>query len=273
VADVFISYKSERRNAAQHLSRILELNGYSVWFDYGLLSGGNFGPQIEREIRAAKAVVVLWCSLSRESDWVQEEANLAKGLGSLTPVWLEHVALPLGFTLTETIDLSDWDGTPRSHKLDHLLGEIARRVGREPAPSFNGLKNYEQTWRSFGALTLAQFALTQPVSEKEKRRGLGTRKQEDATPGRKDKPPEIDVPPPASPPARESFIESIVEAWDNNGWPKKLMGLVLLAAGMGVLLLATELGRSSGILFGAVVALPGVGFLNAGWRLMDLDFW
>jgi hypothetical protein len=49
------------------LSRILELNGYSVWFDYGLFSGINFGRQIEREIRAAKAVVVLWCSLSRVS--------------------------------------------------------------------------------------------------------------------------------------------------------------------------------------------------------------
>lgn len=48
MADVFISYKTERRNAAQHLARVLELNGYSVWFDYGLLSGQDLGPQIER---------------------------------------------------------------------------------------------------------------------------------------------------------------------------------------------------------------------------------
>jgi hypothetical protein len=47
VADVFISHKTERRNAAQHLSRILELNGFSVWFDYRLLSGSDFGPQTE----------------------------------------------------------------------------------------------------------------------------------------------------------------------------------------------------------------------------------
>ena len=67
MADVFISYKSERRNAAQHLSRIFALNGYSVWFDYKLLSGADFGIQIERDIRKAKAVVVLWCSLSRYS--------------------------------------------------------------------------------------------------------------------------------------------------------------------------------------------------------------
>jgi hypothetical protein len=59
VADVFISYKRERRNAAQHLTRILELNGYSIRFDYRLLSGRDFGPQLECKIRAAKAVLVL----------------------------------------------------------------------------------------------------------------------------------------------------------------------------------------------------------------------
>jgi hypothetical protein len=170
MADVFISYKSERRNAAQHLTRILELNGYSVWFDYGLLSGRNFGVQIEREIKAAKAVVVLWCSLSRDSQWVLEEADLAKKLGTFTPAWLENIDLPLGFRLDHTIDLSVWDGDPRSHVLDGLLSEIARRVGRDPVPQFRGLVAYEQTWRSLGAPPLARFALITPVAEREARR-------------------------------------------------------------------------------------------------------
>lgn len=71
MADIFISYKSERQAAAQHLARILELNGYSVWYDYGLLSGRDFSRQIERELRAAKAVIVMWCPLSRDSDCLQ----------------------------------------------------------------------------------------------------------------------------------------------------------------------------------------------------------
>jgi hypothetical protein len=170
VADVFISYKSERRNAAQHLSRILELNGYSVWFDYGLFSGSDFGRQIEREIRAAKAVVVLWCSLSRESRWVLEEADLAIRLGTLTPAWLERVDPPLGFARVDTVDLTVWDGAPRNHLLDRFLNEIARRVGRDPVPSFRGLQAYEETWRSFGAPPLARFALTAPVAEREEER-------------------------------------------------------------------------------------------------------
>ena len=165
MADVFISYKTERRNAAQHLSRILELNGYSVWFDYGLLSGSDFGPQIERELRAAKAVVVLWCSLSHDSRWVLEEAHLAGRLGTLTPVWLEPIELPLGFGRADTIDLSNWDGSPRSPTLDRLLNEVGRRVGRDPSPSFRGLQSYEETWRSFGAPPLSRFALVDPIEE------------------------------------------------------------------------------------------------------------
>lgn len=167
LADVFISYKSERRAAAQHLARILELNGYSVWFDYALFSGADFGRQIEREIRAAKAVVVLWCSLSRDSPWVIEEAHLAEKLGSFTPVRLELVDPPLGFGRADTIDLSAWDGAPRSPLLDRLLMEVARRVGRDPVPQFRGLQEYEQTWRSFGAPSLTRFALSAPVAARE----------------------------------------------------------------------------------------------------------
>jgi hypothetical protein len=46
VADVFISYKTERRNAAQHLSRILELDGRRTlemtagsWLSFGEANG------------------------------------------------------------------------------------------------------------------------------------------------------------------------------------------------------------------------------------------
>ena len=62
MADIFISYKSERRKAAEHLAEILHCYGYSVWFDYSLLKGADFGFQIDAKIREAKAAVVLWCS-------------------------------------------------------------------------------------------------------------------------------------------------------------------------------------------------------------------
>jgi TIR domain len=212
VADAFISYKTERRNAAQHLSRILELNGYSVWFDYGLLSGADFGPQIERELRAAKAVIVLWCSLSHDSRWVLEEAHLAERLGTLTPVWLEPVELPLGFGRTDTIDLSNWDGSPRSPALDRLLNEVGRRVGRDPEPSYRGLLHYEETWRGFGAPPLSRFALVDPLAEEA--RSFSTR------------------PTTEQPNAARTIIHRPVEARDNQvaATPRRLSRGVALAA-------------------------------------------
>jgi hypothetical protein len=106
MADVFISYKSDRRSSAEQIAHVLERRGYSVWFDRALLAGEEFSQSIERELRDARAVVVLWCSLSVRSDWVREEATLAKRLRTIIPVRLERVDVPLGFVSLQALDLS-----------------------------------------------------------------------------------------------------------------------------------------------------------------------
>ena len=57
MADIFISYKSQRRPAVEHLARVLEFHGYTVWFDEALTAGEEFSQPIERELRAARAVL------------------------------------------------------------------------------------------------------------------------------------------------------------------------------------------------------------------------
>jgi hypothetical protein len=83
---------------------------------------------------------------------------------------LQRVDPPLGFGRADTIDLTTWEGAPRSPHLDRLLSEIARRVGRDPVPQFRGLQSYELTWRSLGAPSLATFALSTPVEQHESER-------------------------------------------------------------------------------------------------------
>lgn len=163
MADVFISYKSERRAAAEHLAEILADYGYSVWWDYGLVSGRDFGAQIEAELRAAKAVIVLWCSQSVASEWVREEASLAKRLDKVVPTFIESVDLPLGFSLSQTLDLSDWDGAPQSNRLERLLRDVGAKVGRPPRPNLEGLDRTERAWRRFGAPSLREFALIDAI--------------------------------------------------------------------------------------------------------------
>jgi len=163
MADIFISYKSERKLAAEHFAEVLRRYGYSVWFDYSLIKGKDFAEQIERQIRASKSLVVLWCSMSIGSRWVREEVHLAHELGLLIPVKIENCEIPFGFRLADTIDLSGWDGSPRSHQLDPLLDDLEAKVGRPAMPDRQALIEYERTWWRFGAQSLKAFALGEPI--------------------------------------------------------------------------------------------------------------
>ena len=165
MAEIFISYKSERRKAAEHLAEILRCYGYSVWFDYSLLKGADFGFQIDAQIREAKAAVVLWCAKSVTSRWVTEEADSAQKLGTLVPVMIEPCELRVGFRCLDYLDLTDWDGAPRDHRLDRLLDELEQKTGRGPNLDLKAVRAYEQTWRRFGAPSLKAFALGKPLAE------------------------------------------------------------------------------------------------------------
>jgi len=162
VPDVFISYKRERRAAAEHLTEILKKYGYDVWFDYALVKGRDFAQQIDRMIRSSKVLLVLWCKRSIGSRWVHEEVDLAHELGILLPVKIEPCELPVGVRRLGYIDLTAWDGGPRSYDLDDLVVEIGKRLGREPAPNFVALKEYDTIWRRFGGQPLNAFALEAP---------------------------------------------------------------------------------------------------------------
>jgi formylglycine-generating enzyme required for sulfatase activity len=166
-ADIFISYKSERRKAAEHMAAVLKLYGYSVWFDYELIKGTDFGLQIGRKIRESRALVVLWCSRSVDSRWVVEEAALGDKLGILLPVVIEPCDLPVGFQRQDYIDLSSWDGSPRSRRLDPLIRELAKKTGRPLTLDVGALWTYEDVWDRFGAPPLKAFALGKPVGDVE----------------------------------------------------------------------------------------------------------
>jgi hypothetical protein len=163
MAEIFISYKSDRRNAAKHLAGVLTRYGYSVWFDYGLIKGDDFDFQLDRQLRDAKAVIVLWCSMSVESAWVSREASLSAKLKTLLPVLIEDCELKLAYHTADYVDLIKWDGSPRSYMLDPLLRAVTRLVGREPQANWAELSKYEEDWRMFGSPTLAAFALGKPV--------------------------------------------------------------------------------------------------------------
>ena len=60
MADIFISYKREGKHLAEDTIHALKEAGFSVWYDERIDPHTSWDETIEREIAAAKAVVVLW---------------------------------------------------------------------------------------------------------------------------------------------------------------------------------------------------------------------
>jgi formylglycine-generating enzyme required for sulfatase activity len=132
VADVFISYKKERKDHARRLAAVLEAYGYEVWWDYGLLvDAGDYDVQIEAKLTAAKAVIVLWCSGACASSFVKDEARRAKDAGKLAPALIEAgVEPPLGFGGNEMAFLLNWLGDPEAAGVLRLVDALERLTGQ-----------------------------------------------------------------------------------------------------------------------------------------------
>jgi adenylate cyclase len=134
VSDIFISYSREEQVRARQFAEALEHEGYSVWWDVTLRSGEAFDEAIERALRAAKAIIVLWSKKSVVSRWVRAEATLADRQGTLVPVMIELCERPIMFELTQTIDLSDWAGDLADPRWQTLLSDLRHFVVRLTAP-------------------------------------------------------------------------------------------------------------------------------------------
>lgn len=129
--DIFISYSREDRAAARHFADSFVREGFSVWWDAVLRSGETFDEVIERELKAAKAVVVLWSPRSVASRWVRAEATLADRSNKLVPAIIEKCNLPIIFELTHAAELSDWTGDTADSRWQTLASDLRRLVGEK----------------------------------------------------------------------------------------------------------------------------------------------
>src|SRR5262249_48997655 len=68
MADVFISYPKARRALTERVARDLEAAGLSVWWDTRIQLGEGFRNQIDDQLDACKAAIVIWTPESIKSD-------------------------------------------------------------------------------------------------------------------------------------------------------------------------------------------------------------
>ncbi|MEO7540494.1 MAG: TIR domain-containing protein, partial [Sphingomicrobium sp.] len=135
MAKVFLSYAREDAPAAKQLADCIGRAGHEVWWDRHIQGGSRFSTEIDRELKSAAVVVVLWSAASIESAWVQDEAAEGRDSGRLVPVSLGGSRAPLGFRQFHTVEIANWSGDGDPVELDDLLEAISKTAGHSTSAS------------------------------------------------------------------------------------------------------------------------------------------
>ena len=133
MADVFVSYARADKARVAPLVAAIEAKGWSVWWDPEITPGQEFDDQIDAEIDAAKAVLVVWTPTSVASRWVRGEAREAAERGVLVPVRFEQARLPMDVRAIHTTDLDGWGENPASAQAQEFLRALGVMIARSQA--------------------------------------------------------------------------------------------------------------------------------------------
>lgn len=148
MASIFLSYARDDAAKAVRVAEALGAAGHSVWWDKQIGAGSRFSKEIDRALRAAELVIVLWSKSSIDSAWVHDEAAAGRDSGRLVPVLIDNVEPPLGFRQYQSVALvGGWRG---ADALTPLIDAVARRTGASidaPAPASRWPLGRGNTWR------------------------------------------------------------------------------------------------------------------------------
>jgi adenylate cyclase len=133
MADVFVSYARSDKARVAPLVAAIEAKGWSVWWDPEIDAGQQFDDQIEAELKAARAVVVVWTPTSVASRWVRGEAREAADRGTLVPVRFDGANLPMDVRAIHTTELDGWGDDPASPQCQALLRALGAMIARHGA--------------------------------------------------------------------------------------------------------------------------------------------
>jgi adenylate cyclase len=131
MADIFVSYARSDKTRVAPLVAALKAKGWSVWWDPSIAAGQQFDDQIEAELLAASAVLVVWTPSSVVSRWVRGEARDAAERDILVPVRFDNARLPIDARAIQTTDLDNWGEDPASAPFQDLLRSLNAVIERQ----------------------------------------------------------------------------------------------------------------------------------------------
>lgn len=128
MADVFISYARENSGEAVLLEGLLADAGFSVWRDNQLEPRKRWDAQIEAQLAAAKAVVVMWTPHAARSEWVRIEAEFGRVADKLVSAIVYECDIPIAFSLIQAVDLRDLLSSKEAANANRLVEAIKQLV-------------------------------------------------------------------------------------------------------------------------------------------------
>ena len=145
MARIFLSYARADVDCARKLAELVGRAGHDVWWDRELHGGSHFTSEIDKALRDAEAVVVLWSDASLGSAWVQDEAAEGRDSNRLVPAVIDAIRPPLGFRQYQAIDLTDLRSGDQPRQLEELLRAIVKMaVPTESKPQANAAPAKEE---------------------------------------------------------------------------------------------------------------------------------
>lgn len=137
MADVFLSYCRADRETAAAIVNALRKAGISVFWDEDLPPGAHFRTAIQSEIEGAHFVLVLFSADSVKSDFVLDEAEIARSEDKLIPLRdanLEAGRVPPGFGQRNSYSVAQLGSVIEFIKLRKSeIEEAAARISRDVA--------------------------------------------------------------------------------------------------------------------------------------------
>lgn len=129
MADIFISYSRLDLERVKPLADRFASLGYSLWWDQQPGARQASFDERERELDAARAVLVVWSLNGRNAIRVSAEAAHALETGKLLQLKLDPAAPPAPF---DALDAADMTGAGEWGPLEHAVAQLVRHGERAP---------------------------------------------------------------------------------------------------------------------------------------------
>ena len=132
MTDLFISYSSEDRLIAERLAVQLRVDGWEVFWDRQINAGAQWSTEIQRSLRNARCVIVLWSATSKKSFWVKGEAADSFETNRYLPLLIDKAGPPRLFEHVQAISIARWVERGDIQELNEAKSAIFSRIGQLP---------------------------------------------------------------------------------------------------------------------------------------------